>query len=465
MHQYVLGMKRLPKSVFCLLALVLASCQSPTPIVEEVDTPMPEVRVTTPSPTATDTPTATVLPSPTPTREPPPTATESLSVDARIATRRAAEGQIVATEAVTNVTERGDSPPPATTAAGDAPPAAATLIFLPTLVSPPVEPAPMIPLTDMGQATYYGYEGGLYPGGANQMPQAHVEEGLQRALQVQPLNTDGQPDPDGRYVLLSIGLSNTAMEFCTALGLHQDYNSRTCTSYSFMGQSAADPAVNQSELTILSGARGGQVGDQWVSPDHLNYDRIRDELLLTRGLSEAQVQVVWVKVVDRLSGEPPLPSPGAHAFVMTRTFGEIMRTLKTRYPNLQQVFVSSRIYAGYADEVGADRNPEPYAYESGFAVKWLIEAQIRQMETGEIDALAGDLNYNTVAPWVAWGPYLWADGLNPRSDGLVWPRNDFADDGVHPAVSGRTKVATMLLNFFKASPYTRCWFVAGGVCG
>jgi hypothetical protein len=74
-------------------------------------------------------------------------------------------------------------------------------------------------------------------------------------------------------------------------------------------------------------------------------------------------------------------------------------------------------------------NPEPYAYDSGLAVKWLIEAQIRQMQTpdGHIDDRAGNLNYHTVAPWLAWGPYLWADGLNPRSDGLVWKPNDEAE--------------------------------------
>ena len=34
-----------------------------------------------------------------------------------------------------------------------------------------------------------------------------------------------------------------------------------------------------------------------------------------------------------------------------------------------------------------------------------------------------------MAPWAAWGPYLWANGTEPRSDGLTWPREDFTGGG------------------------------------
>jgi hypothetical protein len=218
-----------------------------------------------------------------------------------------------------------------------------------------------------------------------------------------------------------------------------------------------DPDVDQGTVFTVNGARGAQVASRWDSPDELNYDRVRDGFLVSQGFSEQQVQVVWLKVVDFLQGLPPLPAENAHAYQLMSTMSDIIRALKVRYPNLQQVYLSSRTYAGYATH---DLSPEPYAYETGFAVKWLIEAQIQQMETGRIDARVGDLDYNTVAPWLAWGPYLWANGTNPRSDGLIWLPEDFSEeDGTHPSISGREKVANLLLDFFKTSPFTHCWFL------
>lgn len=313
-----------------------------------------------------------------------------------------------------------------------------------------------IPLIDMGAGTYLGFPGGLYPTG-NTMPSAHATAGAARARNVRPRSFNGNLSLNGKFVLLSIGLSNTSMEWCTGI------LTQPCNSWSFMGQAAGDGSVNHQTMVIANGARPGQEASTWESPTDINYDLVRDDVLTPQGLSEKQVEIVWLKVVN---GGPTtsLPSNQSDAVRLITQYGNIVRALKVRYPNLEMVFFSSRIYAGYAI---VTLNPEPYAYETGFAVKWVIQAQIDQMANGGtiVDPRAGNLNRTTVAPWIGWGPYLWADGLNPRSDGLTWAIADFEPiDLTHPARPGQTKVAGMLLNFFKTDPRASCWFLAGQVC-
>jgi hypothetical protein len=312
-----------------------------------------------------------------------------------------------------------------------------------------------IPLTDMTtDARYLGFAGGLYPGG-NALPSAHLAAGVAAAKAIKPLDVNGAPSASGKYVLLSIGMSNATQEFCST------NSSPPCASWSFMGQAAADPAVNKTTLVIVNGARGGQAASSWTSPTSPEYDRIRDTWLTPAGLSEQQVQIVWVKAAN---AQPTvsLPAASADAYTLVSQMGTIARTLKQRYPNLRQAFFSSRTYGGYATTT---LNPEPYAYESGLAVKWVVQAQIDQMQQGTVqDARAGDLNYQTVAPWIGWASYLWTRGTLGRADGLVWTTADVESDGTHPSQSGEQKVGRLLLDFFKTSPVTQCWFVAGGSC-
>jgi hypothetical protein len=278
---------------------------------------------------------------------------------------------------------------------------------------------------------------------------------MARAKNIRQLNSAGTPAVGGKYVLLSIGMSNAAQEFCGG-----DITV-SCSSETFMGQAAQDPTVNKSSLVIVNGAQGGAVASDWTSATDPTFDVVRDDRLAKLGMSERQVQIVWLKEADPAPSRS-LPDPNADAYTLETYLASIVRALKQRYPNLQQVFISSRIYGGYAT---TNLNPEPFAYETGFSVKWLIRAQIAQMQQGAVvDSRAGDLNYNTVAPWLAWSAYLWAAGTVARSDGLIWNRADFGPDGTHPSQLGRQKVGTLLLAFFKGSPVTRCWFVAGQTC-
>lgn len=284
------------------------------------------------------------------------------------------------------------------------------------------------PLNEFGAALYKGYPGGLYPAGSNDPPASHRAAGLSMAGQIQPLDQTGAVDAvNGKIVFLSVGMSNTTQEFSM-----------------FKSIADADPVKNPNVI-IVDGAQGGQTAAV-ISNPQAQFWTIIDQRLASAKVTAQQVQAAWLKEAD--SG--PTQAFPIHAQTLQSEMEKIVGILKIRYPKIRIVFISSRIYGGYATTT---LNPEPYAYESGFTVKWLIEKQISG------DAALAFTGTEAKAPWLAWGPYLWADGLNARSDGLKWEIADFQSDGTHPSSSGQKKVAQLLLNFLKTEPTARCWFL------
>jgi hypothetical protein len=341
-----------------------------------------------------------------------------------------------------------------------------------------------IPLMDMsGTQNYLGFQGGLYEDSSDLVPPDHDSVGLTTAAQVQPLDRSGNPSSSGAVVFLAIGMSNALNEFTT-----------------FQAQAAGSSSVNHATLAIENGAFGSDTACFWTMATgstatacpsgtgllvENQYDRVRDTILATAKtapsaphgcggppnpvpcLTEQQVQVLWIKNANPQPGlkfrtlcDVSLPScvndGNTEAIRYEIQLGQVVRAARSRYPNLRQIFLSSRIYAGYAS---SNLNPEPYAYEYGFSIKWLIEAQIVQERTGTIDPIAGDLSYDTNSTaWLNWGPYMWTNGANPRSDGFLWLKTDFqTTDFTHPNATGQAKVSNQMMNFLLSSPYTP-WF-------
>jgi Cu/Ag efflux protein CusF len=292
-------------------------------------------------------------------------------------------------------------------------------------------------LPDLGKEGYQGYKGGLYPDGKNERPAEHEKAGLALAKKVQPLDRDGKPSPHGQIVLLSVGMSNTSQEsdgFRRLLAKQEDKNPH---------------------LVFLNGAQGGMTAKAIQDPDDkgsgTRYWTTIDQRLKDAGLVREQVQVVWIKEADA----GPREGFPNYAKTLQEELTRIVQLLPGRFPNVKMVYLSSPTYGGYAT---TPLNPEPYAYESGFSVKWLIEAQLK----GE----AG-LNYDAAkaavkAPWLSWGPYLWANGTRKNPDGLSYQESDFGPDGTHPSSSGVEKVAEEIMRFFKTDATTKPWFLKAG---
>jgi len=295
-----------------------------------------------------------------------------------------------------------------------------------------------VPLPDLGPGTYRGYLGGLYPNGSNQRPPAHDAAGRAIANQIQPLNAAGQPDAtNGKIVFISVGMSNTTQEFASK------------GSTAFKPRADLDPGKNP-QLVIVDGAQGGQDATMWLDPNAATWATV-DQRLVAAGVTTSQVQVAWVK--QALASPRNYGAFPAHAQALQVDLETIVRNLKTRYPNIRIAYLSSRTRA-YTNDAST-LNPEPFAYESGFSVQWTIADQINGLGNLNFDASKGTV----VAPYLAWGPYLWTDGTNPRSDGFTWLCPDVVNDFTHPSNSGVTKVADQLLALFKTDPTATPWFL------
>ncbi len=285
------------------------------------------------------------------------------------------------------------------------------------------------PLNEMSdQDKYFGQDGGLYGNGKNFPPEAHRKSAQAAISRLKPRNNAGDFDEKGTIGFVSISMSNATQEFS-------------------MFKQLADADPSKSKLVkIIDCAQGGQAMAEWVDPKGRPWMEA-EKRLSTSGVNPNQIQVAWIK----LANKGPNGDLKEHGEKLEKDTLAVIQNAKTKFPNLQLAYLSSRIYGGYS--TGA-LNPEPYAYESAFPVRWLIQRQIKGDESLSFEGT------KALSPVLLWGPYLWADGVTPRqSDKLVYNREDLAADGTHPSQAGRQKVANVMLEFFKNDPLAKSWFL------
>jgi hypothetical protein len=285
------------------------------------------------------------------------------------------------------------------------------------------------PLTEMTAGDRYkGEDGGLYGGGMNEPPKEHQAAALEAAKAVTPLDARGKPSKDGKIVFISLGMSNAAGEFA----LFKEIADR-------------DPQKSP-DVQIVNCAIGGAGVSSWARRGSGTWQKVA-ERLKEAGVTPEQVQAAWIKHAE--PGPSPDSSPLQYAHKVKDDIEASLAVTRSTFPNLRVAYLSSRIYGGY-NIAGIRRvNPEPFAYETAFSVRWVVQEQIKGAKKGKVEG-----------PVLLWGPYLWADGVTPRkSDKLVWERKDLGEDGVHPSKAGGQKVADLLLEFFKNDAASKTWFV------
>jgi len=255
-------------------------------------------------------------------------------------------------------------------------------------------PTPSLMALDQMQGDYFGLSGGLADNG-----------------------TPTVTETNGRIVIIAISMSNGKLEFDRFIDLYEDH-----------------PDVAQT-IGLVNCARGGNALERWLEKQSL-WDECRDRVIAA-GFTPDQVKVVWAKDADQFTDHGrTLPDPGADYYDLVANISDLSERIGQEFPSVQAVFHSSRIYAGYVMESRQPARGEPISYEGGLAVNAVIE----RWKAGELPD----------APWIGWGPYLWANGTTPNGSGLFWIPEDFRDGGldVHPADPGQTKVADALQSFF-----------------
>lgn len=263
-----------------------------------------------------------------------------------------------------------------------------------------------------------GFTGGLYPGGANVPPAGRLNTALSIARTIQPLDTHGNPSADGSILLLSIGMSNTSQEFME-----------------FIREAQNDARMNPA-IKLINGARSGQETSRWVDDSYNNWTRVENDVT-ELGYDPRQVQVAWVK----LANKEPLPQFPAEPERLRTGLESVARNLKQYFPNIKIAYFSPRARSYlYFDSTTPG---ELAAFETGFAIKWMIERQMNGVQELTFEGSQANV------PFLTWGPYFWRD---------AWPPQYLEDDCIHPSSQGEKNIAEILMDFFLTDPTAVEWF-------
>ncbi len=298
-------------------------------------------------------------------------------------------------------------------------------------------------LIDLQEGYYLGYQGGLYADGSNEMPYPHFSAGMNISRQVVPLNAEGVLDvADGKVGFICLGASTAGNAFNHFKSVAEDDPAvNPCLRF-------ANCAVGAKGLEImLDTVVNGWYWDDEVLPDVESAD-----------ITRFQVQIIWMMVTSRVDTILVWPFQPQE---VANKYEQLMPVLLAKFPNLKQVYVSGFNYGGYADPEKEfyDMIVEPSSYWNNWSVKFLVERQI----DGDPDLKFTEPD--RMAPWIGWGPHIWADGTRANQvDKLRWVcEADYKPDGggYHLSNSGKDKVGKLIYNFFKGSEVAADWFLYG----
>ena len=330
-----------------------------------------------------------------------------------------------------------------------------------------------LPLFTEGKLYLGKHETGLYPGGGNEMPDAHRQAGLKLAATIQPLDASGKPDGEsGKVVALVLGHSNAHDYFSTLQRHFQRHAGQLRKGFELLD--AAGGGQQLPEIRPLKGPVWNKAA----------------QLLARPGYSPRQVQVLFLHTTyhgaHNGGKRPPGPFPQTMQ-KMRQDLAAVLEHCARIYPDLKIAYLTCdgfRHYTGF----------EPHVWQEAFAVKWLIQDQIQgkrgDSTLSQPDAGGGDGSTpsDTAAsspaderksgispsagsspsspsspsagsspsspssgrlPWLCWGPYIWDN---------TWDRSYF-NDGVHPAAKSKEIFVAKYAKFLMTDPVAKAWLL------
>jgi len=289
--------------------------------------------------------------------------------------------------------------------------------------------------------TFEGYEGGLYPGGSNEIPIAHKRRGIQISKTLLPLDTLGNVDfENGKVVFAGLGASTAGN-----------------TWNHFVDKVESEPGINPC-LQVVNGCQGAKGLEIMIDTANLKWYWYENVLpkLYDQGVTPEQVQAIWIRSAskeDTIMEFPLFPN------AIADKYAALMPILQDTFPNIKLAFVSGFFYGGYADTAKAfyDVVVEPGSYWTNYSVKWLVERQI----SGDTTLVYRGADRKS--PWIGWGPHTWSDGTRANTyDSLFWDCElDFAPDGggYHLTNAGKDKDSDLMMEWAKTNPVTKRWFL------
>ncbi len=285
------------------------------------------------------------------------------------------------------------------------------------------DPASLRPFTE--GASYLGrHETGLYPGRKNEIPESHRKAGQQVAAKIRPLNMDGLADEkEGRILGLVLGHSNCSMYF-----------------WAMQRQLQTQRRLLHPRFELVNAAVGGQQLPQIVTLQGGVWDRARSLLEDRPGYSRQQVQVLFLHTTYHGAGNPgrvpPRPFP-ENMRQMERDLEKVLAHCVEQFPNLRIAYLTPDGFRHFT-------NFEPHVYQEAFALKWLIERQIKGEPATRYEGPDRRL------PWLAWGPYIWDN---------AWDKSYFTD-GVHPTPKALAIFVDKYWQHLCRDPVAEPWFFA-----